>query len=139
MPLAYIATGSEKHSITYFRNVPASTSLARIRRHDRVCELISTQAKERAHIVLEEPIFGVPSRGNLKPDLVIVTNTDIYVIDVQITSDGEDSLALSFRGKVERYDHDHIRNDLERRYPGRKFNVTGMIWTAHGITQRRPC
>ena len=62
------------------------THFTRMSRHDSIVMLIQNKSIELGYEVLCEPVFEISDR-KLKPDLVIVTNEVINVIDVSIVSE----------------------------------------------------
>ena len=76
-------------------------------------------------------------KGNLKPDLVVITPTHILISDVAITSDAEFSLNLAYSGKVAKYTDPDIFQHLLTQYPGREIKVLPLILTARGIYDER--
>jgi len=80
------------------------TKVQRIRRHDDIRDFVSKKLaniKERVQII-EEALIPT-QRGNLKPDLVVVSQGRVHVVDVTVRHEDTGYLEKGHRSKVEKY------------------------------------
>ena len=80
------------------------TKAQRIRRHDEIRDFITKKLatmKEGVKII-EEALIPTPA-GNLKPDLVVVNQGRVHVVDVTVRHEDTGYLEEGYRSKVEKY------------------------------------
>jgi hypothetical protein len=80
------------------------TKTQRIRRHDEIRDFVSKKLasmKEGIQII-EEALIETPT-GNLKPDLVVVSQGRVHVVDVTVRHEDTGYLDEGYRSKVEKY------------------------------------
>ena len=80
------------------------TKTQRIRRHDEIRDFVSTKlasTKEKIQII-EEALIPTPT-GNLKTDLVVVSQGRVHVVDVTVRHEDSGYLVEGHRSKVDKY------------------------------------
>ena len=80
------------------------TKVQRIRRHDGIRDQVSkklSSTKEKVQII-EEALIPTPT-GNLKPDLVVVNQGRVHVVDIMVRHEDTGYLDETYRSKVEKY------------------------------------
>jgi hypothetical protein len=79
------------------------TKVQRIRRHDEIRDFISKKLVKMKEIsIIEETLIPTPT-GNLKPDLVVVSQGRVHVVDVTVRHEDAGYLDEGHRSKVEKY------------------------------------
>jgi hypothetical protein len=76
----------------------------RIRRHDEIRDFITNKlAKMKDGIKIIEEALILTSMGNLKPDLVVVNQGRVHVVDITVRHEDTGYLDEGYRRKVEKY------------------------------------
>lgn len=87
-----------------------------IRRHDEIKDFLigKITQKDKEVAVTREPVFTMPSGGNLKPNLVIQNQKGVQVVDVTIRHEDNDYLAQGHKDKQNKYSRllPHLRHEL---------------------------
>jgi hypothetical protein len=80
------------------------TKVQRIRRHDEIRDLITSKLSKMKDgtKIIEEALIPTPT-GNLKPDLVVVNQGRVHVVDVTVRHEDTGYLDEGYRSKVEKY------------------------------------
>ena len=80
------------------------TKTQRIRRHDEIRDFVSKKlaSKKEKFSIIEEALIPTPT-GNLKPDLVVVNQGRVHVVDVTVRHEDTGYLEEGYRSKVEKY------------------------------------
>jgi hypothetical protein len=81
------------------------TKVQRIRRHNEIRDIVSHKlAKQKGDVrIIEEANIPTPQGNILKPDLVVVSQGRVHVIDVTIRHEDEGYLEEGFRSKTAKY------------------------------------
>jgi hypothetical protein len=76
----------------------------RIRRHDEIRDFVSKKlsSMKGGIKIIEEALIPTPT-GNLKPDLVVVNQGRVHVVDVTVRHEDTGYLDEGYRSKVEKY------------------------------------
>ena len=87
----------------------------RIRRHNRLLQLVEGRLRQRGMCTRIEPHISTPA-GVRKPDLICWGhNSSAWVLDAQITSDSTvGSISLAHKRKIDYYDNTSIRQYVAR-------------------------
>ena len=104
------------------------THASRIARHDKIVDLVISSAEKIGYSICREPAIPTPA-GIRKPDLVLVRDCDLTILDVTIVADNAD-LEQSHQDKQVYYDVPAIREWAQRRYEPRHiaFEALAMSW-----------
>ena len=79
------------------------TKSQRIRRHDEIRDFVSKKLATMKDVqIIEEALIQTPT-GNLKPDLVVVNQGRVHVVDVTVRHEDTGYLDEGYRSKVEKY------------------------------------
>ena len=78
-----------------------STNSKRIRRHDEICKLIANNVSKK-YVIFSEPEIETKG-GKRKPDMVIKDYEKIYIIDVTVRYENNDSLMKAYKKKCKKY------------------------------------
>jgi len=80
------------------------TKAQRIRRHDEIRDFVTKKlaAMKEGVKIIEEALIPTPT-GNLKPDLVVVNQGRVHVVDVTVRHEDTGYLDEGHRSKVEKY------------------------------------
>ena len=118
-----------------------------IKRHDDVCDRVARLLRERGHEVVRERVFRRPGAPGLKPDLVITTPTEVWVLDAEVCGPNRD-LAKARQDKIAKYDVEFLRAALPdpqkpRRFGSITISMSG-VWDSEsartllglGVTKR---
>lgn len=84
----------------------------RVRRHDRVVDILGEELRKRGRLFREQEIQTV--RGLRKPDLILVKDDTAHVLDVQVVKCGD--LNGSHVAKVGKYEIPDIERHLKAKY-----------------------
>lgn len=113
----------------------------RIQRHDSVVDYISKLCEKKANMItLKEPFFTLPT-CKLCPDLIVISGSNISVIDVSIVTAYQSfgnrqtdlqTLDSAWLFKQKKYDVPELRNELSRRYPGLNLWFGAIIISMRG-------
>lgn len=95
----------------------------RIKRHDRVVDLLSDEFKMKRFVVNKEVHFRT-SQGLLKPDLILTKDHKAWVVDAQVVQCGK--LEMDDRMKISKYRDDPDLTSLIRE----KYGVQAVEYTA---------
>ena len=104
------------------------THASRIARHDKIVDLVISSAEKIGYSICREPAIPTPA-GIRKPDLILVRDCDLTILDVTIVADNAD-LEQSHQDKQVYYDIPAIREWAQRRYEPRHiaFEALAMSW-----------
>ena len=116
------------------------THFDRMRRHDAVAELIKQKSIENGSTVMWEPIFTLTNE-KLKPDLVIITDKGINVIDVSIVTENmrfqhcdlPSTLNGAWDWKVIQYNKDELSEQLQANFGDKPVWYGAIILSMRGI------
>ena len=133
-----------QESIVHVLQRCSSTHFERIRRHDRIVDLLRSEAEKKGHRASVEPKFTVQTLGGpraLKPDLVLVTKEETLVIDVSIIAEhmqfahmsGTSTLEGAWIHKRDTYAHDHLTRTLLNLYGTRTVYYGALIISMRGV------
>lgn len=91
-----------------------------IRRHDDVSKRLDREFKKMGHNVKREFKAVLPNGNYLKPDLVITTEDEVWVLDVEIVGT-QRNMNSARQAKIAKYNHPELtallpRPDLPRRF-----------------------
>ena len=80
------------------------TKSQRIRRHDEIRDFVSRKlaSKKEEISIIEETLIPTQT-GNLKPDLVVVNQGRVHVVDVTVRHEDTGYLDEGYRSKVDKY------------------------------------
>ena len=119
------------------QNCPAM-HLPRIKRHDDVVNYLHNRIRSKEDCqVYKEPFLNIENRNNIKPDILIITNSEVIFCDVSITGDHHNSIELAHNNKMNTYDTVAIRRFINETYPGKSFVVHPFIISSRGVFSRR--
>lgn len=105
----------------------------RIRRHDRIVNLLKKMITKNGWQVEVEPRIRCAS-GVLKiPDLVCIKNEQVIVCDVAIPWEGPQSLNATYAHKQATYGDTETINAISAKFPNRNIKVEALIIGARGI------
>ena len=104
------------------------THASRIARHDKIVDLVISSAERIGYSICREPAIPTPA-GIRKPDLILVRDYDLTILDVTIVADNAD-LDKSHHDKQVYYDVPAIREWVQQRYEPRHvaFEALAMSW-----------
>ena len=104
------------------------THASRIARHDKIVDLVMSCAEKIGYGIRREPVIPTPA-GIRKPDLVLVHDYDLTMLDVTIVADNAD-LEKAHHDKQVYYDVPAIREWAQSCYEPRQiaFEALGMNW-----------
>ena len=104
------------------------THASRIARHNKIVDLVISSAEKIGYSICREPAIPTPA-GIQKPDLILVRDCDLTILDVTIVADNAD-LEQSHQDKQVYYDVPAIREWAQRRYEPRHiaFEALAMSW-----------
>lgn len=88
-----------------------------------MCKTLSSFFENKGITVYTEPRLRTTA-GVRKPDLVVVRDSDVWIVDTQVVS-GAQSLDLAHRLKVEKYNNDPVKDQ------GQAYQHTGLICEGH--------
>ena len=115
----------------------------RVKRHDVVVGQIQKALLKNTAVVevLTEPILKPYGKKTLKPDLVILTERKLYILDVQVTSDSgiKSCLESTKLRKTEKYDKTEYIDEARRLLkadPALPYSVHAFSITWRGNTLR---
>lgn len=103
---------------------------ARIHRHNALATYLAGGLRKRGYQVLEEPIYAT-SLGDRKPDLVIIRDEQVMVLDVQVVGGGI-SLSQAHQSKVAKYMMHEIVNQIAKEYNCTPI-VTSLTLSYRGV------
>ena len=107
----------------------------RIKRHDRVLELLDQRLKNRGYTTLKEPRITTPA-GTRIPDLIAWDNERSFLLDVQVTSDSNVApLADLHKMKVTKYKTKEIESFVAAK-TGYIPETTSATWNWRGVMAR---
>ena len=117
-----------------------ATHFERMQRHDSIATLIKTECEKKKMTVLWEPHFVLPDR-KVKPDLVIVAQDEIVVVDVSIVTEHmqfqhlpeTSSLAGAWDFKKTHYQDPHLTKQLMERLGKQTVWYGAIIISMRGI------
>ena len=105
----------------------------RIFRHDKICDIISTESTKKGIVTLKEPHIPT-NQGIKKPDLIFVINNEAIVTDVAIANDSvSNSLDRTYQSKVASYQNKDLHTYLKQKLKVSKVSHLPFILTARGI------
>jgi len=104
---------------------------ARIVRHDRVVQCISSELRKKGYTTEVEPILETDG-GNRKPDILAVRDGVVNVIDPTIT---HDYMQPAFDFKVDKYStlNPQVEERILEKYPGHTVEYAGFVVSYRGI------
>ncbi|GFG36028.1 hypothetical protein Cfor_01960 [Coptotermes formosanus] len=80
------------------------TKAQRIRRQNEIRDIVSSRLAKSTDIsIIEEATLQTPEGTNLKPDLVIVNQGRVHVVDVTVRHEDGGNLTEGHRSKIEKY------------------------------------
>ena len=100
------------------------THASRIARHDKIVDLVISCVEKIGNGICHEPAISTPA-GIRKPDLILVRDYDLTILDVTIIADNAD-LEQSHQEKQLYYDVPAIREWVQLRYEPR--HIGGGFW-----------
>ena len=103
---------------------------ARIKRHDRVVDLVRKQLEKKGHTTLTEPIIKT-KKGVSKPDLVATKDGVSWVIDGMVTSDVAD-LDAQVDAKANYSDDPEVTTGIMALTGAHDVRYTGVILNRRG-------
>lgn len=77
------------------------THHGRCLRHNKICQILASNMRQHNMIVHEEPRIRIDTGEYRKPDLLVVYNGQIFVIDVQVVS--SNNMRRDYGNKVAKY------------------------------------
>jgi hypothetical protein len=94
-----------------------ATKPQRIRRHDDVVAEVSNKTRDASYmnIIYREETFTLDAGERLCPDLVVVTGSIGYIIDVTVRYEDEGTMAAAAADKIGKYDP--LRSVVSRLHP----------------------
>jgi len=98
---------SRPESLGHILQVCPRTHALRIARHDKIVDLVMSGAEKIGYSISREPAIQTPA-GIQKPDLVLVRNSDLTILDVTIVAENTD-LEKTHNDKCVYYDVPAIR------------------------------
>ena len=115
-------------SLGHILRVCPQTRASHIARHDSIVNLVMSGAEKTGYSIHREPAIPTPA-GIQRPDLVLVCNSDLTILDVTIAADNAD-LEKTHNDKCVYYDVPAIREwaqlCLEPRHIA--FEALAMNW-----------
>ena len=104
------------------------THTSRLARHDKIVDLVISCAEKIGYGICREPAIPTPA-GIRKPDLILVHDYDLTILDVTIVADNAD-LEQSHQDMQVYYDVPAIREWVQSRYEPRHivFEALAMSW-----------
>ena len=105
---------------------------SRIARHDNIVDLVISNAERIGYSICREPAIPTPA-GIRKPDLILVRDYDLTILDVTIVADNAD-LEQSHQDKQVYYDVPAIREWVQQRYEPRHVALGGSGYELEGAS-----
>ncbi|KAM9825146.1 retrovirus-related Pol polyprotein from type-1 retrotransposable element R2 [Syngnathus typhle] len=113
----------------------ASVKRSRIQRHNKICELVTTEAERWGWRVTKELRVTAPGVGVRIPDLVLKKEEKVLILDVTIPYEGIHTLQRAAAEKVARYKP--IRQQVLEAVGGNEVEVMGFPVGARGKWPRQ--
>lgn len=88
-----------------------SVALPRVMRHHDLLHKVSTKLTEIGYTVLEEPPLGTVRQRAVRPDLVVITPTHVWVMDAEIVGTAR-NIEVAHQQKKAKYNDERIRSLL---------------------------
>jgi hypothetical protein len=80
------------------------TKAQRIKRHDEIRDIVAHKlTKGKGVKIIEEAAIASPKGSYLKPDLVVVSQGRVHVVDVTIRHEDTGYLEMGYKSKIEKY------------------------------------
>lgn len=100
-------------------------------RHNWVCGQLAKELRANDYQVIEEPLIQIPSGDRLKPDLVVVKDNHIDIVDVQIPYENRtDNVSTSYEYKMHKYEP--LLETAKLKYGAQSARVRPVIIGARG-------
>jgi hypothetical protein len=80
----------QAESLNHITQTCPTTHRATIKRHDDVCKFVTKRLIRKGLEVQREKLYREPGRPGLKPDIIVITNDRIHVLDVEICGTSRD-------------------------------------------------
>ncbi|KAG8177076.1 hypothetical protein JTE90_015728 [Oedothorax gibbosus] len=121
----------QPETLNHILQVCYATHKLRIKRHDDVANYLNRGLSQRGFTVHSEPMFET-SKGTLKPGLVIYSEDEVTVCDIQVVND-QFPLITAHRNKYEKYEPlvEKLANLRS------KFSITSLTMNWRGILCRK--
>lgn len=105
---------------------------------DDVCERVARLLRATGHEVVRERVFRRPSAPGLKPDVVITTHAEIWVLDAEVCGPNRE-LAKARQNKFTKYDVEFLRAALPDPQKPRRFrSITismSSVWDSNSASK----
>lgn len=108
----------------------------RIKRHNRVALMICQRLRRLGYEVHSEKRFDLDDGTRRFPDIVAVKDGRVFILDPTIVGDYENPDAR-YDLKVEKYDVEEIRREIDRLFPDHQLFVGGVAITFRGIVSKK--
>ncbi|KAG8177078.1 hypothetical protein JTE90_015730 [Oedothorax gibbosus] len=120
----------QPETLNHILQVCFATHKQRIKRHNNIVDYLHRGLLQRGFTVHTEPRFETP--GILKPDLVVYSEEEVSVIDIQVVND-QYSLEVANKNKIQKYE-EPLRPHLQGLRS--KYSVIGLTINWRGILCR---
>ena len=105
--------GVQVETLGHILGLCTHTKNKRIKRHDEICDLIAKNVSKE-YVIFREPEVEV-NGDRRKPDMVIKDHDKVYVVDVTVRYENNDSLNKAYKEKENKYKEtaEIMRRDLK--------------------------
>ena len=101
----------------------------RMKRHDEVCELIANNE----YVIFKEPEIEI-NGDRRKPDMVIKDHEKVYVVDVTVKYENNDSLRKAYKEKCKKYEK--TAETLKQKFKAKESCVIPVVIGCRGAVPR---
>lgn len=94
--------GESQETLMHVLNSCRFTKNRMIKRHDEIVEILARESMKKCESVTVEPMLGLTGE-HLKPDLVMMYQGALFVVDVAVCYEKEGFVRMASRAKMDKY------------------------------------
>ncbi|XP_061942880.1 uncharacterized protein LOC133667679 [Apis cerana] len=124
--------GVQVETLGHILGLCTHTKSKRIKRHNEICELIADNVSKK-FAIFREPELEIDG-DRRKPDMVIKDHEKVYVVDVTVRYENNDSLRKAYKEKYKKYEK--TAETLKQRFKAKESRVIPVVIGCRGAVPR---
>ena len=124
--------GVQVETLGHILGLCTHTKSKRIKRHNEICELIADNVSKK-FAIFREPELEIDG-DRRKPDMVIKDHEKVYVVDVTVRYENNDSLRKAYKEKYKKYEK--TAETLKKKFKAKESRVIPVVIGCRGAVPR---
>jgi len=126
--------GETQETLMHILNVCSHMKQRIIKRHDEIVEILEKESMKKNKSTTAEAMLGITGE-NLKPDLIVLHQEGVFVVDVAVGYEREGFVEMACRTKAERYAT--LAQALRKRHNVTHGEVVPIVIGSRGAMPKR--